>query len=277
MEKYSVLMTVYAKVKPEELRLSVGSVVNQTYKPDQIIVVWDGPVGDELAAVLDDYKSVQPDLFTVVALSENHGLAYALNAGLEVARNDLIARMDSDDYSLPNRCELQVKEFEKRKKLVLLGGQVRRFSDSIDNILGSSRIFPTTESEIRSALRRKNPFSHPTVMFRKSAVDQCGGYNSDLRRRQDYELFSRMIVHNNMEGGNLPDVVLLFRFDESYKNRNRNKESCQNRIKVQKILYKRGDCSLSDYLYIWAAMTAVRLMPYSLYKKIMWKDKGSSV
>lgn len=275
MEKYSVLMSVYAKVDAEALKLSVGSMVNQTYKPDQIIIVWDGPVGQELRDVVDGYSSQNLGMFTIVDVKDNHGLAYALNAGLKVARNDLVARMDSDDYSLPERCEKQVAEFEKRPDLVLLGTQIKFFKDSIDNILEQTRTFPTDVEEIRAAMPRKNVFSHPTVMFRKSVVLKCGGYNDELRRRQDYELFSKMIVHNKLEGGNLPDTLFLFRGDDEYKRRNRNAESCKNRIKVQKILYKRGDCSLSDYIYVLTAMTVTRLIPDKLYDfiytKLIWK------
>lgn len=275
MENYSVLMSVYAKVDVEALKLSVGSMVNQTYKPDQIIIVWDGPVGQELKDVVEYFSSHNPGMFTIVDLKENHGLAYALNAGMKVARNDLVARMDSDDYSLPERCQKQVAEFEKRPGLVLLGTQIRFFKDSIENILEQTRTFPTDVEDIRKAMARKNVFSHPTVMFRKSVVLECGGYNDELRRRQDYELFSKMIVNKKMEGGNLPDTLLLFRGDDEYKRRNRNVESCKNRIKVQKILYKRGDCSLIDYLYILAAMTVTMVIPDKLYDfiytKLIWK------
>lgn len=275
MEEYSVLMSVYSKVNLDALKLSVGSMVNQTYKPNQIIIVWDGPVSNELKAVVDEFQSNNPNMFTIVSLPENHGLAYALNIGLAVARNDLVARMDSDDYSMPKRCELQVAEFEKRPKLVLLGTQIKFFKDTSDSILKQTRTFPIDVEEIRKVMGRKNPFSHPTVMFRKSVVLECGGYNNELRRRQDYELFSRMIVHNKLEGGNLPDTLFLFRGDDEYKKRNRNKESCQNRMRVQRILYKRGDCSLRDYLYTLIVMTATRIIPDRLYDhiytKLIWK------
>lgn len=275
MEKYSVLMAVHAKVDAGALKLSVGSMVNQTYKPDQIIIVWDGPVPQRLKDVVDAYSFGNTNRFTTVDLKENHGLAYALNAGLKESRNDLIARMDSDDYSLPERCEKQVKEFEKHPNLVLLGTQIRFFKDTTDNILTQTRTFPTKLEDIRKSLARKNVFSHPTVMFRKKAVIECGGYNNELRRRQDYELFSKMIVHNQLEGANLPDVLLLFRGDDEYKHRNRNAESCKSRIKVQKILYQRGDCSLVDYLYVLLAMTVTRVIPDKLYDyiytKLIWK------
>lgn len=268
-------MTAYAGADPQAFKISLGSMMAQTYKPDQIVIVWDGPVKAELKKTVDGHIKNNAGIFTVVELPENHGLAYALNAGLEKVRNDLVARMDSDDYSLPERCESQVRAFEGNPNLALLGTQIKFFSGMPDNILDQRR-YPTDISEIRAVLRRTNPFSHPSVMFRKSAVIKCGGYDNELRRRQDFELFSRMIVHNKMEGANLPDALLLFRADDDYIRRNKDPESCKDHIKVQRIIYKRGDCSFFDYLYILTTMTIARIMPAKLYdllyKKMMWKQ-----
>ena len=111
MEKYSVLMTVYTKDNPEYFSLALGSMVKQTYAPDEIVIVKDGPVTKELQKVIDDYICAGASIVQV-QLPKNRGLGLALNAGIKVIKNELIARMDSDDYSLPERCELQVREFE---------------------------------------------------------------------------------------------------------------------------------------------------------------------
>lgn len=278
MDKYSVLMTAYIKSDAKAFETSLASMVSQTYKPDQIVIVWDGPVEQELKKIVNKYADNNKELFTVVELTENHGLAYALNAGLEKVRNDLVARMDSDDYSLPERCRLQVQAFEENPEFVLLGTQIKFFSGTPDNILDQTRRFPTDIAEIRAVLRRNSPFSHPTVMFRKSAVLKCGGYDNKLRRRQDYELFSRMIVHNKMAGANLSETLFLFRADDNYIQRNRNRESCKARVKVQETIYKRGDCSLYDYIYILFAMLMISIIPGKLYDyiytKIVWKQRA---
>ena len=127
MEKYSVLMTVYAKDDPEFFSLALSSMAEQTYLPDEIVLVKDGPIPDALQQVID--KAVEAGTPIVsVQLEKNKGLGLALNEGIKVVKNDLIARMDSDDYSLPERCEKQVKEFEKNPKLAIVGCPVLEFT-----------------------------------------------------------------------------------------------------------------------------------------------------
>ena len=116
MEKYSVLMTVYTKDNPDYFALALDSMVNQTYKPDEIVLVKDGPVVESLQKVIDE-RIADGAPIVQVQLPKNIGLGLALNEGIKVIKNELIARMDSDDYSMPERCELQVKEFEKNPDL----------------------------------------------------------------------------------------------------------------------------------------------------------------
>lgn len=158
MEKYSVLMSAYAKVNPEELKLSVSSMLNQTVKPEQFILIWDGPVGDELKNVVNEFEQVNDGVFTIIQLPENHGLAYALNKGIEASRNELIARMDSDDYSDPTRCEKQLKAFAADSELTLLGTCVYNFEGSIDNIIPLNKTRPLDNEGIKQKLRRFSPF-----------------------------------------------------------------------------------------------------------------------
>lgn len=274
MQKYSVLMSVYSKVKPEELELSVSSIVNQTVQPDEFIIVWDGPVTDELKDVVKKYSDENPEMFTLIQLPENHGLAYALNVGIRASRNELIARMDADDISLPERCELQLKEFEKNPNLALVGAITRRFTHSPEDAVNLVQKRPVTMEEIRENLRRNNPFAHPLVMYRKSAVLACGGYDDQLIRRQDYDLFSKMIYHG-CECMNIDKVLLLFREDENFMQRNRNKESSDMRIEVQKRVLKRGQCSLADFLYIWFMIRVAQILPQNIYKFVFTKIKKS--
>ncbi len=267
MDNYSVLMSVYDKVVPEELDVSIGSMVNQTVAPEQFVIVWDGQVRQQLREIVRKYQIQHPDLFTFVQLERNMGLAYALNAGLEVCRNELVARMDSDDYSVSTRCEKQLLAFDKNPDLALLGTLVQNFVGAPDNIVGTAKTRPIDLESIKKVIRRYSPFSHPSVMYRKSIVAAVGSYDSQLRRRQDFDLFSR-IVNSGYVAENLNEVLLLFRADENYHTRNKNKESCKSRIIVQKKIYKRGHCSLSDYLFIWFSMKISMIMPARLYKTL---------
>ena len=274
MNQYSVLMSVYKNVKKEELELSISSMLCQTVTPEQVVIVIDGPISTELRKVINQFLERYSDIFTIVDLPVNQGLAYALNMGLEQCRNELVARMDSDDFSLPERCEKQLNEFEKDSDLVLLGTMTQNFIDVPENIQPFIKKRPTQFGEIKKALRRNSPFSHPTIMYKKSKVLACGGYDPKLRRRQDYDLFSKMVNSKSYKAKNLQEVLLLFRADENYIIRNKNKESCKNRIEVQKRIYKRKECSFIDYIYIVCAMLVSMILPTNIYRKFYYAIKS---
>lgn len=267
MENYSVLMSVYNKVKPEELNLSIRSMLHQTLAPEQFVIVWDGPVDKSIKAIAAAYDTENPGLFTFVQLKKNMGLAYALNAGINACRNDLVARMDSDDYSLPDRCEAQVKIFCEDSKLKLLGGSTQHFRNTPENLTEAYGRHPVNEKAIKECIRKNSAFSHPTVMFRKKAVIESGYYDEKLRRSQDHDLFSRMI-YLGYKCINIDKVLVLFRADEDCMLRNKNPESCKARVVIQKRLYKRGQCSFLDYVYIRFMVFIMQIMPSFLYVKI---------
>ena len=120
MEKYSVLMSLYFKEKPEYLRLAIQSMVDQTLKPDEIVIVKDGQITSELQRELDVFVDKYPILFKIVGYENNRGLGLALNYGLEHCKNELVARMDTDDIAKPNRCEKQLMAFEKDQDLSIV-------------------------------------------------------------------------------------------------------------------------------------------------------------
>ena len=138
MEKYSVLMSLYVKEKPEYLRLAIDSMLNQTVTPDEIVIVEDGPLNDSLYSVLDEYEGK----ITRVRSDKNIGLGLALNVGLKACRNELVARMDTDDISKPDRCEKQLKRFEEKPELAIVGAWVDEFTVSPDQVV-STRAVPT--------------------------------------------------------------------------------------------------------------------------------------
>lgn len=261
-------MSVYSKVKADELITSINSMLKQTAPPEQFVLVEDGPLPDILEKAINDYETTNPGLFTIVRLKVNSGLAVALNEGLSVARNELVARMDSDDYSLPTRCEKQLSVFEKDEELALLGTETAHFIGDIDHRVPLTKTRPHDWDGIKKTLRRFSPFAHPSVMYKKSAVLACGGYDPILRRRQDYDLFSKMVNGYNYKAENVPEVLLLFRADEDFLLRNKNWDSCKSRIKVQRRIFKRGECSILDYLYIVCSMVASFILPKGIYKKI---------
>ena len=273
LPKYSVLMSLYAKEKPDYFKLAVDSMLNQTVAPDEIVIVEDGPLTDDLYAVLNNYKEKYPQKIHTVRNEKNCGLAYSLNVGLAACRNELVARMDTDDYSLPNRCEEQLNRFKNDGELALLGTQTRYFKTNPNDAGEKIHYHPIGMDAIKKTVRRYSPFGHPTVMYKKSTVLACGGYDKELRRSQDYDLFSKMIATGN-KADNIDEALVLFRADDKMMGRNKNKESCKNRILIQKRLYKRGECSLGDLLYIQFAMFVSQMIPVSLYSFVYKIVKG---
>lgn len=255
--KYSVLMSVYYKEKPEYLETSINSMLQQTLRPDEIVIVKDGKLTNELEQVLSKFVKQEPGLFKIVSLKENVGLGKALDIGLQYCRNELIARMDTDDISLPERCEMQVDMFIKNPQLSLIGTMMDEFFDEPNNIV-SSRVVPTEHKDIVKRIKRRNPFNHPTVMFKKSEVLKCGGYGG-IRKRQDYDLFSRMINRGCL-AANIDKSLLLFRSNEDNFRRRKSWEYCKGYISVQYAIWRRGHCSFIDFLVVTVGQIIILLM-----------------
>ncbi len=260
---YSVLMSVYYKENPEFLKESIESILGQTIKPDQFVIVKDGNLNEELDEIISEYENKFPMLFSIVYLNENCGLAIALDQGLKVCRNDLVARMDSDDISKPDRCEKQLNKFSEIKKLAILGSNIDEFYDDL-NVISSSRVVPSDYADICKWIKRRNPFNHPTVMFKKSEVLRCGGYGT-LKRGQDFDLFSRMI-NMGCYAENINESLLLFRSDEDNYFRRKSKTACDSYINVVRLNFKRGYCSLFDLIYVVVVEKTLQFMPLGMMK-----------
>lgn len=263
MEKYSILMSVYKKDTAEHLRQSIESMLAQSVPCEQFVVVQDGPLGEDLCAVINEYAEAQPTVFTVVPLAENIGLGKALDVGLTYCRNDLVARMDADDISLPERCEKLIALFDAEPELGIAGTNIDEFYDDPTNVV-SSRVVPSDYEGIRKFIRRRSPFNHPTVMFRRSAVERCGGYGK-MRRKQDFDLFARMIGMG-VYARNINESLLLFRADAGNYKRRKSWEYVSSYIVVQKENYKRGYCSLWDLIVGAGGQMVMFLTPLFIMK-----------
>ena len=145
--KYTVLMSVYYKEKPDYLSLSIESMLNQTVKPDEFIIIKDGPLTPELDEVIDTFVNMHPDLFNIITNEVNLGLGLALAKGIEASKNELIARMDSDDYVVNTRCERQLEKFQEDPRLGIVGSYEAEFIDDVENVISIHRV-PTEDGEI---------------------------------------------------------------------------------------------------------------------------------
>lgn len=202
----SALLSVYAMESPTYLYHCLKSFIDQQRQPDQIVLVMDGPLPKELEKVIDSFLSLLP--IELVKLEVNSGLAVALNKGLAACTGDYVARMDTDDVMLPERFSVQLSYMQANPNVDLAGC----FATEIDeeNHKGKERIMPVEHAQIVSSLW-SNPFIHPTVIFKRDKMVKIGGYNTNLRRRQDYELWFRC-AKSGFTLANIPRSLLLYRF-----------------------------------------------------------------
>lgn len=270
MEKYSVLMSLYIKERPEYLKLAIGSMIDQTLKPDEILIVKDGKITSELQNILDNFEKKYPNLIHIIGYEENRGLGRALNYGLEHCKNELVARMDTDDIAKAERCEKQVELFKEIPSLSIVGSAVDEFYGTPDNITGR-RIVPSEHKDIYEFAKRRSAFNHPSVMYRKSKVMEFHGY-SDLRRNQDVDLFGRMLF-GGCKAANFEESLLWFRSDENLSKRRKSWENTWSYIETIRKFWKMGYSGFGDYLMVACAQMAMFLMPIGvqnwLYKKFL--------
>lgn len=213
---FSILMSVYHRDSSEYLDQALKSIWDeQTLRPSQIVIVKDGGLNAGLAFTIEQWKSRLNDVLTIVDLENNVGLGAALNEGLKYCQCELVARMDADDVCAVDRMEKQISFMDANPDIDILGG----YATEIDFLgrKGGTRKMPLSHSGIVDALWLC-PLIHPTVMFRRDEIVSLGGYDSRLRRRQDYELWFRC-AKAGLRFSNLPEVLLYYRFDSLSHNK----------------------------------------------------------
>ena len=262
---YSVLMTVYKNDSPDQFRESIDSMMNQTIKTNDFVLVCDGELTDELYKCIDEYKDNFPDLINVVQLPINVGLGTALREGLQHCKNELVARMDSDDVSRPERCEIEFHFLEKNNKAVLVGSAISEFEDNPKNPVMIKSV-PVGRESIKRYSRRRNPFNHSSVMFRKTAVEEAGSY-SEMRTNQDVELWIRMI-NTGYYLENISEVLVDFRLDSNTLKRRKKWMNIKLMIILWKRFWKLGYCKLIDFLIVTTTQLIIYVTPVCVLRWI---------
>lgn len=262
---YSVLMSICSKDNPEIVKDSIESILNQTLKTDDFIIVKCGRLTDELENLLS-LISLRNDSIRFVTHNPDRGLGASLNEGLKKCKNELVARMDPDDVSAPERCERQVMEFMNDNSIMIVGTEMKRFIKNINNVIGIKKM-PSTFEEIYKYGKRGNPYCHPTVMYKKSMVVKQGGY-LEVRKSEDFEFFTR-ITSNHVKGMNISEPLHFFRMDENqYKRRTSWKET-KSIIAVEYKNYKKRYASFIDLMVVVITRVGGMVVPYKLGEKIV--------
>lgn len=266
---FSVLMSLYAKEQPEFLRLSLNSVFNQTLRPDEVILVKDGPLADELDAVVGEFQTVYPTL-KIITLPVNGGLGRALDEGLKYCSNELVARMDTDDICFPDRFEKQVKFMTMHPEVDIISAWIEEFEGDVANIRSIKKL-PETHEELSSYIKSRNPLNHPAVMFRKSVVEHVGGYKH-FPLFEDYYLWARMFV-NGARFANIQEPLLHFRTSPEMFRRRGGWRYARDAVKFQFKLHRLGLISVFAALKSSIIRGGIYLMPNSvrawIYTKLL--------
>lgn len=245
LPKFSVSLSVYKNDNPENFSEAINSIINQTAKPSEIVLVVDGPIP---VTINDVIKKIENSFhkFKVLRLSENQGHAIARQTGMEATSNELVALMDSDDIAVSNRFEKQLRCFVEHPELDVLGGQIIEFIDSTDNIAGIRNV-PLKDDEIKTYLKKRCPFNQMTVMMKKSSMLNAGGY-THWHYEEDYYLWIRM-YEKGYTFRNLPDNLVYVRVgNEMYKRRGGIKYF-KSEIRLQKYLLQKKIITFPIFLY----------------------------
>lgn len=260
-QPYSVLMSVYCAEKADHLMLALNSILNQTVSPDEIFIVEDGPLPATLQTIIEDQRRQNPALYTILALPENKGLGPALAAGLPKCRNEVIARMDSDDYSYPARMENELTLMEAND-LDMVGTQVTEFVISPDRPIARTDL-PVTDSDIRKYSHRRNPFRHPSIVYKRSSVLAAGNYSSDYPFFEDWELFNRLLDNRN-RAANVNQVLVAMRVSKDFYARRGGRRYMRDMLHFKYDQWRKGYFSLADFCLTALPHAAVCLIPNTL-------------
>lgn len=254
--KFSVLMSVYKSDNPTDFETALRSVtLDQTIKPDQVVLVVDGPVHPSIEHVIQAFGFP----LKVVRLAENAGLSHALDVGMRHCEHDLVFRMDSDDISEPNRFNLQLQFFSRHPDAHLVSTSYTCFDDKT-GVVGGARDLPATPGKLREYARFRTPVNHPSLGFRKSFVDGCGGYPSTRLPFEDWWLALRVLKH----GGNIYNMsepLVKVRTGEAFYSRRSGASYAKAEFLALRSFYDEGLMARKDFLVNLAIRLPSRFLP----------------
>jgi glycosyltransferase involved in cell wall biosynthesis len=235
--KLSVILSLYEKNSPALLQESLDSIINQTRKADEIVLVENGPLTEELYTIVGDFINKAQNV-KVIKFNENHVFATALNAAIQICGGDYIARMDTDDISLEYRFEEQLCYMEAHPEVDCLGTWA--YEIGAKGELFYKKKMPVSHEECYEFFKKRDCFIHPTVMFRRSYFEKAGLYPEDTYFGEDTVMWAQGFA-NGCIFANLPSFVFKYRLDDDFFNRRRGwkhaKSILQLRWRVNKMLH----------------------------------------
>ena len=212
VSKFSVLISTYWKDSPEYVRQAMESLSHQTLTPNEVVLVKDGKIQSDVDLIIAEYSTRLQ--IKVVQLEKNVGLAAALNAGLLQCENDLVARMDADDFALPSRFETQVRFMDEHPDIDVSSSWMEEREDM--SLSGRLKKLPASDGELRTFAKLRSPINHPCAIFRRHKVVEVGLY--PLIYPEDYALWSVMMLRGS-KFANIPKVLQYMRVGGDFLNR----------------------------------------------------------
>ena len=262
---FSVLMSIYHKEQPEYFDRAMRSIWDeQTEKPNEIVLVQDGPLSLDMYKRIDEWQRRLGEAFHAIRLDVNMGLGYALSIGLDKCKNELVARMDTDDISCPDRFYEQLHVFAEMD-VDVCGSWVGEFVSNEDEITAIRRV-PERHEEIVRFAKKRSPCNHPSVMYRKSAVLSAGGYKTMLLF-EDYYLWARMLL-NGAKFYNVQKPLVKMRTGNQQIARRRGVAYLRREIVFFLHLRKIGFITLAELFQNVAIRSLVRIAPVNLVRVI---------
>lgn len=264
---YSVLMSVYHKEKPEYLEQAIASIQAQTLPTDDFVLVCDGPLNAVLDTVIAKKQQEMGETLNVVRLAKNGGLGNALNEGIRHCKNELVARMDSDDIAYQDRCEKQIAVFYAHPEVSVCSGIVEEFTSTPD-VVDAKRVPPEAHEEIVEFAKKRNPFNHPCVMYKKSAVEAVGSYQ-DFYLLEDYYLWLRMLMAG-YQGYNIQEPLLHMRAGSDMYLRRAGWKYAKTQTRLFKFMKSQGFIDEGQYIKSCVIRSESALAPNWL-RKLMFE------
>ena len=265
---FSVLMSVYIKEKAEFLDLALKSnLEDQNLKPDEFILVCDGPLTKELYEIIDTYRIRHNNVLKVYKLDENVGLGEALNFGLSKCSFEYVIRSDSDDVCCPNRFEKLVRYLDDNPEVVVVSSYIDEFDNDWEKANNVKKI-PTKYQDVYNLAKFRNPINHMASAFRKTAVLNVGSYKH-LSGAEDYYLWVRLLI-NGYKIENIDEILVHARVGNGMLSRRANKEYLRTWKILNKYMFNNKMINMYEYLRNMASVFLFIYMPNCL-RKILYR------
>ena len=270
--KYSVLMSVYKNDDADFLKIALESIYdNQTRKPDEVVVVFDGPLKEPLYQVLNEFQKGREEIVKYYPQEVNRGLGEALRIGSELCTGDYILRMDSDDISDKERFAKQIAYVEAHPDIDAVGTDIAEFNKDPFTEEMRTRVCHANHDDIEKMCKKRNPMNHVTACIKKSSLLKAGGYQT-LLLLEDYLLWINMICVG-CKLANINESLVYVRVGNGFDGKRGSKERIIGWSKLQEIMLEHGMINhweaLMNKLYIRAFVMTPPGLKKWLYSNLL--------